>query len=267
MAEIRQPENRICAFRLPQSTFNKTILENNMNAYELAHPKALRRVLILGWCCVALPWLGFHWVSGAPLFFITPYIPLLLLNLGQLLKPEYERHAEYPSVQVALMTAAMMALVFCLFAANFIWDEIQIARDNSVNTPPAMMVRAEGVVPAYPKRLYRSDYFVLGGVRMSCPRDSSCRDEGAYRFAGEQAVALFKSNHRGDNLLYSLSVNGKEVIRFADSRAYYLALREKAARQALAELVLVLLPVAYLFYRLVRLAREEKKHKTHEEAA
>ena len=28
MAEIRQPENRICAFRLPQSTFNKTILEN-----------------------------------------------------------------------------------------------------------------------------------------------------------------------------------------------------------------------------------------------
>jgi hypothetical protein len=267
MAEIRQPENRICAFRLPQSTFNKTILENNMNAYELAHPKALRRVLILGWCCVALPWLGFHWVSGAPLFFITLLMPIVLLNLGQLLKPEYERHAEYPSVQVALMTAAMMALVFCLFAANFIWDEIQIARDNSVNTPPAMMVRAEGVVPAYPKRLYRSDYFVLGGVRMSCPRDSSCRDEGAYRFAGEQAVALFKSNHRGDNLLYSLSVNGKEVIRFADSRAYYLALREQAARQALAELVLVLLPVAYLFYRLVRLAREEKKHKTHEEAA
>ena len=238
-----------------------------MNAYELAHPKALRRVLILGWCCVALPWLGFHWVSSAPLFFITPYIPLLLLNLGQLLKPEYERHAEYPSVQVALMTAAMMALVFCLFAANFIWDEIQMARDNSVNTPPAMMLRAEGVVPAYPKRVYRSDYFVLGGVRMGCPGDSSCRSNGAYRFAGEQAVALYMHNHRGGSVLYSLSVNGKEIIRFADSRAYYFALREKAARQALAGLVLVLLPLAYLFYCLVRLAREEKKHKTHEEAA
>ncbi len=187
--------------------------------------------------------------------------------LRPLLKPEYERHEEYPNVQVALATAAMMALVFCLFAANFIWDEIQMARDNSVNTPPAMMVRAEGVVPAYPKRLYRSDYFVLGGVRMSCPRDSSCRYNGAYRFAGEQAVALFKSNHRGDNLLYSLSVNGKEVIRLADSRAYYLAIREKAARRALAELVLVLLPLAYLFYRLLRLAHEERKHNAHEKAA
>ena len=238
-----------------------------MTDYDLAHPKALRRVLILGWCCVALPWLGFHWVSSAPLFFITPYIPLLLLNLGQLLKPEYERHAEYPSVQVALMTAAMMALVFCLFAANFIWDEIQMARDNSVNTPPAMMLRAEGVVPAYPKRVYRSDYFVLGGVRMGCPWDSSCRSNGVYRFAGEQAVALYMHNHRGGSVLYSLSVNSKEIIRFADSRAYYFALREKAARQALAELVLVLLPLAYLFYCLVRLAREEKKHKTHEEAA
>ena len=238
-----------------------------MTDYDLAHPKALRRVLILSWCCMALPWLGFYWVSGEPLFFITPYIPLLLLNLGQLLKPEYERHAEYPSVQVALMTAAMMALVFCLFAANFIWDEIQIARDNSVNTPPAMMLRAEGVVPAYPKRVLRSDYFVLSGVRMGCPWDSSCRDEGVYRAAGEQAVALFKPNHWGFNRLYSLTVNGKEIIRFADSRAYYLALREKAARQALAELVLVLLPVAYLFYRLVRLAREEKKHEAHEEAA
>ena len=72
-------------------------------------------------------------------------------------------------------------------------------------------------------------------------------------------------NHRGFNRLYSLSVNGKEIIRFADSRAYYFALREKAARQALVELVL--LPLAYLFYCLVRLAREEKKHKTHEEAA
>lgn len=238
-----------------------------MTAYELTHPKALRRVLILGWCCVALPWLGFHWVSGAPLFFITPYIPLLLLNLGQLLKPEYERHAEYPSVQVALMTAAMMALVFCLFAANFIWDEIQVARDNSGDTPPAMMVRAEGVVPAYPKRLYRSDYFVLGGVRMSCYGDSSCRYNGAYRFVGEQAVALFKSNHRGANLLYSLTVNGKEVIRFADSRAYYLALREKNARYAFAEFVLVLLPFAYLFYRLLRLAHEERKHNAHEKTA
>lgn len=238
-----------------------------MTDYDLAHPKALRRVLILSWCCMALPWLGFYWVSGEPLFFITLLMPIVLFYLGQLLKPEYERHAEYPSVQVALMTAAMMALVFCLFAANFIWDEIQIARDNSVNTPPAMMVRAEGVVPAYPKRLYRSDYFVLGGVRMSCPRDSSCRDEGAYRFAGEQAVALYMPNHRGYNRLYSLSVNGKETIHFADSRARYLARREEAARQALAEFVLVLLPLTYLFYRLVRLAREEKKHKTHEEAA
>ena len=102
---------------------------------------------------------------------------------------------------------------------------------------------------------------------MSCPRDSSCRDEGVYRFAGEQAVALFKPNHWGFNRLYSLTVNGKEIIRFADSRAYYLGVREKGARQALAELVLVLLPVAYLFYRLVRLAREEKKHEAHEEAA
>ena len=238
-----------------------------MNAYELAHPKALRRVLILGWCCVALPWLGFHWVSSAPLFFITPYIPLLLLNLGQLLKPEYERHVEYPSVQVALMTAALFVLGFWLIAVTFIWDEMQVARDNSVNTPPAMMLRAEGVVPDYPKRLYRSDYFVLGGVRMSCPRDSSCRDEGAYRFAGEQAVALFKSNHRGDNLLYSLSVNGKEVIRLADSRAYYLAIREKNARYAFAEFVLVLLPLAYLFYCLLRLAHEERKHNAHEKAA
>lgn len=91
-----------------------------MNAYELAHPKALRRVLILGWCCVALPWLGFHWVSSAPLFFITPYIPLLLLNLGQLLKPEYERHAEYPSVQVALMTAALLVLGVWLIAVGSI---------------------------------------------------------------------------------------------------------------------------------------------------
>ena len=238
-----------------------------MNAYDLAHPKALRRVLILGWCCVALPWLGFHWVSSAPLFFITPYIPLLLLNLGQLLKPEYERHAEYPSVQVALMTAALFVLGFWLIAVTFIWDEIQVARDNSVNTPPAMMLRAEGVVPAYPKRVYRSDYFVLGGVRMGCPWDSSCRDEGVYRAAGEQAVALFKSNHRGDNLLYSLSVNGKEVIRLADSRAYYLAIREKNARYAFAEFVLVLLPLAYLFYRLLRLAHEERKHNAHEKAA
>ena len=102
---------------------------------------------------------------------------------------------------------------------------------------------------------------------MGCPWDSSCRDEGVYRFAGEQAVALYMHNHRGFNRLYSLSVNGKEIIRFADSRAYYFALREKAARQALAEFVLVLLPLAYLFYCLVRLAREEKKHKTHEEAA
>ena len=144
---------------------------------------------------------------------------------------------------------------------------MQVVRDNSINTPPAMMLRAEGVVPAYPKRVYRSDYFVLSGVPMGCPRDSSCRDEGVYRFAGEQAVALYMPNHRGFNRLYSLSVNGKEIIRFADSRAYYLALREKAARQALAELVLVLLPLAYLFYRLVRLAREEKKHEAHEEAA
>ena len=142
-----------------------------------------------------------------------------------------------------------------------------MARDNSVNTPPAMMLRAEGVVPAYPKRVYRSDYFVLGGVRMGCPWDSSCRSNGVYRFAGEQAVALYMHNHRGGSVLYSLSVNSKEIIRFADSRAYYFALREKAARQALAELVLVLLPLAYLFYCLVRLAREEKKHKTHEEAA
>lgn len=238
-----------------------------MNAYELAHPKALRRVLILGWCCVALPWLGYCWVSFMPLLLITLYMPLVLFYLGQLLKPEYERHAEFPSVQVALMSAALIVLVFCLFAANFIWDKMQVVRDNSINTPPAMMLRAEGVVPAYPKRVLRSDYFVLGGVRMSCPRDSSCRDEGVYRFAGEQAVALFKPNHWGFNRLYSLTVNGKEIIRFADSRAYYLALREQAARQALAELVLVLLPVAYLFYRLVRLAREEKKHKTHEEAA
>ena len=65
---------------------------------------------------------------------------------------------------------------------------------------------------------------------MGCPRDSSCRDEGVYRFAGEQAVALYMPNHRGFNRLYSLSVNGKEIIRFADSRAYYFALREKAAR-------------------------------------
>ena len=44
---------------------------------------------------------------------------------------------------------------------------------------------------------------------------------------------------------------------------YYLAhpkaLRQNAARQTLAEFVLVLLPLAYLFYRLVRLMREEKK--------
>lgn len=130
-----------------------------------------------------------------------------------------------------------------------------------------MMLRAEGVVPAYPKRVFRSDYFVLGGVRMGCPWDSSCRDEGAYRAAGEQAVALYMPNHRGYNRLYSLSVNGKETIRLADSRARYLALREKAARQAVAEFVLVLLPFAYLFYRLVRLAREEKKHKADEKAA
>ena len=238
-----------------------------MTDYDLAHPKALRRVLILGWCCVALPWLGFHWVSSAPLFFITPYIPLLLLNLGQLLKPEYERHAEYPSVQVALMTAALFVLGFWLIAVTFIWDEIQVARDNSVNTPPAMMLRAEGVVPAYPKRVYRSDYFVLGGVRMGCPWDSSCRDEGVYRAAGEQAVALYMPNHRGYNRLYSLSVNGKETIRFADSRARYLARREEAARQAVAELVLVLLPLAYLFYCLLRLAHEERKHNAHEKAA
>ncbi len=238
-----------------------------MTDYNLAHPKALRRVLILGWCCVALPWLGFHWVSGAPLFFITPYIPLLLLNLGQLLKPEYERHAEYPSVQVALMTAALFVLGFWLIAVTFIWDEMQVAHDNSVNTPPAMMLRAEGVVPAYPKRVYRSDYFVLGGVRMGCPWDSSCRDEGVYRAAGEQAVALYMPNHRGYNRLYSLSVNGKETIRFADSRARYLARREEAARQAVAEFVLVLLPLTYLFYRLVRLTREEKRHKADEKAA
>lgn len=87
-----------------------------MTDYNLAHPKALRRVLILGWCCVALPWLGFYWVSGASLFFITPFIPLILLNLGQLLKPEYERHEEYPSVQVALVTAALLVLMFWLIA-------------------------------------------------------------------------------------------------------------------------------------------------------
>ncbi len=40
-----------------------------MTDYDLAHPKALRRVLILSWCCMALPWLGFYWVSGEPLFF------------------------------------------------------------------------------------------------------------------------------------------------------------------------------------------------------
>lgn len=107
---------------------------------------------------------------------------------------------------------------------------MQVVRDNSINTPPAMMLRAEGVVPAYPKRVLRSDYFVLSGVRMGCPWDSSCRDEGVYRAAGEQAVALYMPNHRGYNRLYSLSVNGKETIRFADSRAYYFALREKAAR-------------------------------------
>ena len=144
---------------------------------------------------------------------------------------------------------------------------MQVVRDNSINTPPAMMLRAEGVVPAYPKRVLRSDYFVLSGVPMGCPRDSSCRDEGVYRFAGEQAVALYMHNHRGGSVLYSLSVNGKETIRFADSRAYYLAIREKNARYAFAEFVLVLLPLAYLFYRLLRLAREEKKHEAHEEAA
>ena len=238
-----------------------------MTDYDLAHPKALRRVLILSWCCMALPWLGFYWVSGEPLFFITLLMPIVLFYLGQLLKPEYERHAEYPSVQIALMTAALLVLGVWLFAVGSIWDKMQVVRDNSINTPSAMMLRAEGVVPAYPKRVLRSDYFVLSGVPMGCPRDSSCRDEGVYRFAGEQAVALYMHNHRGGSVLYSLSVNSKEIIRFADSRAYYFALREKAARQALAELVLVLLPLAYLFYCLVRLAREEKKHEAHEEAA
>ena len=50
-----------------------------MNAYELAHPKALRRVLILCWCCAALPWLGYCWVSFMPLFFITPYMLFIFL--------------------------------------------------------------------------------------------------------------------------------------------------------------------------------------------
>ena len=107
-----------------------------MTDYNLAHPKALRRVLILGWCCVALPWLGFYLVSGASLFFITPFIPLILLNLGQLLKPEYERHEEYPSVQVALVTAALLVLMFWLIAVASIWDKMQVVHDNSVNTPP-----------------------------------------------------------------------------------------------------------------------------------
>ena len=175
-----------------------------MTDYDLAHPKALRRVLILSWCCMALPWLGFYWVSGEPLFFITLLMPIVLFYLGQLLKPEYERHAEYPSVQIALMTAALFVLGFWLFAVGSIWDKMQVVRDNSINTPPAMMLRAEGVVPAYPKRVLRSNYFVLSGVPIGCPRDSSCRDEGVYRFAGEQAVALYMHNHRGFNRLYSL---------------------------------------------------------------
>ena len=105
-----------------------------MNAYELAHPKALRRVLILGWCCVALPWLGYCWVSFMPLLLITLYMPLVLFYLGQLLKPEYERHAEFPSVQVALMTAALLVLGVWLFAVGSIWDKMQVVRDNSIKT-------------------------------------------------------------------------------------------------------------------------------------
>ena len=85
-----------------------------MTDYDLAHPKALRRVLILSWCCMALSWLGFYWVSGEPLFFITLLMPIVLFYLGQLLKPEYDRHAEYPSVQVAcLFHALFSALVDC----------------------------------------------------------------------------------------------------------------------------------------------------------
>ena len=109
--------------------------------------------------------------------------------------------------------------------------EVELSDAINVKGPQYLAEAAKDVGAAI---LHISTDYVFDGQREGKYKETDATEpQGVYgktKLAGEQAVALFKSNHRGDNLLYSLSVNGKEVIRFADSRAYYFALREKAAR-------------------------------------